>query len=208
MILLWFTIAPLPSSMLATSPFYSDILGFRDTIDSPHLFPWVPEPMSCQPLWWLVPSLFSHSLLLLMPFPQKLLADFPFWGVSRELTSNLSSFKISTPHLFRFSFLGYLSFCHFSRVIWFHLCQVESFPNYFPSWFFFLGSPRYQPFVHELLVPSSLIPFYIIGRLIKMYLFFVPCVFWAFLLSCLNLIPALLHVLRTPSFWQSLGISA
>ena len=39
-----------------------------------------------------------------------------------------------------------------------------------------------------------------------MYIFFVPCVFWALLLSCLNLIPALLHVPRTPGFWQSLGI--
>ena len=164
--------------------------------------------MSCQPFRWPVPSLFSHSFLLLIPFPQKILTEFPFWGVPRELISNLSSFKDSTPHLFRFSFFGYLSFCHFSWVGWFHPCQVESFPNYFPLWFFFLGSPRYQPFVHDLLVPSSLIPFCIIGWLIKMYMFFAPCVFWAFLLSCLNLILALLHFPKTPGFWQSLGILA
>ena len=84
MVLLWFTIAPLPSSMLVAFPFYSVFLGFRGTIDFPPLFPWVPEPMSCQPFWWLVFSLFSHSFLLLMPFPQKLLVDFPFWGVPRE----------------------------------------------------------------------------------------------------------------------------
>ena len=124
------------------------------------------------------------------------------------MTSNLSSFKASTPHLFRFSFFDYLSFCNFSRVSWFHLCRVESFSNYFPLWFFFLGSSRYLPFVHELLIPSSLIPFCIIEWLIKMYLFFIPCVFWALLLSCLNLIPVLLHVPRTPDFWQSLDIPA
>ena len=112
----WFcpnSLLPNALPMLAASSFYSVVLRFRGTTDSSLLFPWVPAPMSCQPLQWLVPSSFSHSFLLLMPFPQKLLADFPFWGVPRELTSNLSSFKAFTPHLFRFSFFVYLSFCHF-----------------------------------------------------------------------------------------------
>ena len=66
------------SSMLAASPFYSVILGFQGITDSFPLFPWVLEPMSCQPLWWPIPSLFSQNFFLLIPFPQKLLADFPF----------------------------------------------------------------------------------------------------------------------------------
>ena len=56
------------------------------------------------------PFLVSYNILLLVLFPQKPLTDFSFWGVLRELTSNLSSFKGSTPHLFRFSFLSFLSF--------------------------------------------------------------------------------------------------
>ena len=56
------------------------------------------------------PFLISHNFLLLVLFPQKPLADFLFWGVPREPTFNLSSFKVSTPHLFKFSFLSFLSF--------------------------------------------------------------------------------------------------
>ena len=48
-------------------------------------------------------------------------------------------------------------------------CWVDSLPNYFPSWFFILGSPRYQPLVHELLVSklsSSLIGMYLFSFLV------------------------------------------
>ena len=60
----------------------------------------------------LVAGLFlvSYNFFLLVLFLQKPLADFPFWGVPKELTFNLSSFKASTPHLFRFNFLSFLSF--------------------------------------------------------------------------------------------------
>ena len=40
-----------PPSTVGCFPFYSVILGFQCITDSPPLFPWVPEPMSCQPLW-------------------------------------------------------------------------------------------------------------------------------------------------------------
>ena len=44
----------------------------------------------------------SHNFLLLVLFPQNPLVDFPLWGVFKELTSNLSSFKAS--HLFQTNF--------------------------------------------------------------------------------------------------------
>ena len=60
----------------------------------------------------LVTGLFlvSYNFFLLVLFLQKPLADFPLWGVPKELTSNLSSFKAFTPHLFKFNFLSFLSF--------------------------------------------------------------------------------------------------
>ena len=61
---------------------------------------------------------------------------------------------------------------------WFFLCQIESFPNYFPSWFFLLGSPRYHPFVHKLLVPSFLSLFCNIGLLRRTYMSFISCASW------------------------------
>ena len=61
------------------------------------------------------PFLVSHNFLLLVLFSQKPLADFPFWDVPRELTSNLSSFKASTPHIFRFSFLAVYLFVIFPK---------------------------------------------------------------------------------------------
>ena len=59
------------------------------------------------------PFLVSHSFLLLVLFPQKPLADILFWGVPRELTSNLSSLKTSMTHLFRFSILATFHFVNF-----------------------------------------------------------------------------------------------
>ena len=89
-----------------------------------------------------------------------------------------------------------------------HSCQVKSRPSYFPSWFFILGSSRYQPITHELLVSklsSSFLHHWVADRDVSVL---VPCVFLALLLSCLNLILALLHVPKISSPWQSLGISA
>ena len=59
------------------------------------------------------PFLVSHNFFLLVFFPQKFLADFPFWGVFKELTSNLSSFKASKSHIFKLSFLAVFPFVIF-----------------------------------------------------------------------------------------------
>ena len=71
-----------------------------------------------------------------------------------------------------------------------------------------MGSPRYQPLIHELLVlklSNSFLHHWVADK--DVYVLHSLC-FLALLLSCLNLILALLHVLRTPSSWQSLGIPA
>ena len=107
MILLWFTLAEC-HSMLAASLFYSVILRFRGTTDSPPLLPWVPEPMLCQPFWWLVLSLFLIIFFFFFSFGVvSLKASYwlPLWVVLRGLTSNISSLKASKPYHFRLSFL-------------------------------------------------------------------------------------------------------
>ena len=129
-------------SMLAASPFYSVILGFRGTTDSLHFLPWVPEPMLCQPLWWLVLSLFLIVFFFWCCFHKSLLLTF------HSRVSLESKHPISLPSrllnltLFKLNFFGYLSFCHFFQVSRFHPYQVESFPSYFSSWFFFSGLPE------------------------------------------------------------------
>ena len=81
MILYWFTFTDLLSNV-----------GYFFLLYYHSKFTWVPMPMSCQPLRWLVPSLFSHSFLLLMHFPKSSLLTF-LSGVSLEswLLISLSS---------------------------------------------------------------------------------------------------------------------
>ena len=74
-ILLWLTISKCPSTV-GCFPFYSVILRFWGTIDSPPLLPWVPEPILCQQLWWLVPSLFLIVFFFRCFFPKSLLLTF------------------------------------------------------------------------------------------------------------------------------------
>ena len=143
-ILFWLTISEYPSTV-GCFPFYSVILGFRGTTDSLPLLPWVPEPMLCQQLWWLVPSLFLIIFFFWCFFPKSLLPTFHF-GVSLE-SWPLISLPLRVLHL-TFSDSAFFPFFHFSLVSRFPLCQVESFPNHFPSWFFFLSSLKYQPFIH------------------------------------------------------------
>ena len=100
------------------------------------------------------------------------------------------------PHLylFRLSFLAAFLFCYFSQVSRILPCQVQGFPSYFPSWFFFLDYPKYQPCAHELLLskPSgSLLHHCVLEKdisVLRFLLFLVP------LLSCLNLTLATLHI--------------
>jgi len=82
------------------------------------------------------------------------------------------------------------------------------FLSHLPSWFFFLSSPKYQPLVHELLVPRPSDSFFwIIRWLIGVYLF-SSLVFLGTPLNCLNPTPSLLHNPRIPGSWQSPGILA
>ena len=85
-------------------------------------------------------------------------ADFPILRDLRRLTfgfsfSKASRFHLSDPHF------GCFSLCHFPK--W-----VDSFlpswkiRSHLPSWFIFLGSPRYQTLTYELLVPKSSDPFF------------------------------------------------
>ena len=55
-------------------------------------------------------------------------------------------------------------------------------PNHLPSWSIFLGSPRYQTLIHELLVPKPSNPFCIIGWLMGHICPHSSC-FWACLLE-------------------------
>ena len=87
-------------------------------------------------------------------------------------------------------------------------CQVESLPSYFPSWFFFLSSPRYQPFTHELLVSKLSSSFLHHGVADRDVSIFVPCVswhsFWVVLIS--SWLGCTSRGFRAP--WQSLDILA
>ena len=186
-------------------PFYSVILGFRGTIDSPPLLPWVPEPMLCQQFWWLVPSLFLIIFSFCCFFPKSLLLTFHS-RVSLE-SWPLISLPSRRLHLtfLDSTFFPFVIFLEWANSI---SARLKVFPSYFPSWFFFLGSSRYQPFVHELLVPklsNSFLHHWVADKDVSVLR---SLCFWALLLSCLNLILALLHVPRTSSSWQSLGILA
>lgn len=64
------------TSMFVASPFYSVILGFQGTTNSPPLLPWVPKPTLCQTLWWLVLSLFFIVFFLWCYFPKCFLLTF------------------------------------------------------------------------------------------------------------------------------------
>ena len=161
--------------------------------------------MLCQQHWWLVPSLFLIIFSFWCFFPKSLLLTFHSGVPLKSWPLVLLPSRSLT--FFRFSFwLPFLLSFFPSKPI--PSCQVESLPSYCPSWFFFLGSLRYQPLVHELLVSklsSSFLHHWVADRDVSVL---VPCVFLALLLICLNLILALLHVSKISSPWLSLGILA
>lgn len=129
-------------SLLAASPFYSVILGFRGTIDFSHLLSWVLESMLCQQLWWLVPFLFLIIFFFWCFSPKNLLLTFCSEVSLESWPLNSLPSRLLNLTLFRLDFFGYLSFCHFFQVSRFHPYQVESFPSYFSSWFFFSWLPE------------------------------------------------------------------
>jgi len=61
------------------------------------------------------PFLISHNFLLLVFLSQKSLADFPFWGVLKELTFGPFSFKASKPLPFQTQFLAAFPFVIFPK---------------------------------------------------------------------------------------------
>ena len=113
--------------MLAASPFYRVILGFRGTTDSPPLLPWVLEPTLCQPLWWLILFLFLKVFFFWCCFPKTFLLTFHS-GVSLEGWHPISlPSRILILTFFRLSFLAILLLSFFPGE-----------PNPFlPGWRFF-----------------------------------------------------------------------
>ena len=179
--------------------FYNVTLGPQGTTDSP------PPPGSLRTRALIGPALLmtdsfliSLSFLLLVLFPQKLLADLPFWDVLEELSFNLSSSNASTHLPFQT--------CHFSQVSRIFPCPVEGFPSYFPLWFFFLGYPKYRPFAHELLLsePFGSLLHHCVLEDISVLRFLC---FSIRLLSCLNPTLAALHVLGISGLVLSIGLS-
>ena len=104
------------------------------------------------------PFLIPHYFLLLGFLPQKPLANFPFWGVLKELTFGPSSFKASRSHLFKLNFWLYLPLSFFlSELIL--SCQIESFPATFLHGSSLWVSRGTSPFFMNCWFPSLLIPF-------------------------------------------------
>ena len=147
---------------------YFPLLQCHPRVSGVPLIPPIYSPgyQLCQQHWWLVPSLFLIIFSFWCFFLKSLLLTFHF-GVS--LNSWPLALLPSRPlTFFRLSFwLPFLLSFVLSELI--PSCWVDSLPNYFPSWFFILGSPRYQPLVHELLVSklsSSLIGMYLFSFLV------------------------------------------
>ena len=188
-------------SLLAASPFYSVILGFRCTIDSSHLLSWVPEPMLCQQLRWLIPSLLLIIFFFWCFFSKNLLLTFRS-GVSLESWPLISlPSRLQNLTFFRLCFLDVFPFVIFPK--WAN--SIPARLKVFPATSFhgssFLDSLRYQPLVHELLVPKhsgSFLHHWVADK--DIFVLRSLC-FLAFFLSCLNLILTLLHIPRISSSW-------
>ena len=90
--------------LLAASPFYSVILRLQGTTDSPHLPLLGTRTNIVSTTLVAGPFLISHNFLLLVLLPQKSPANFPFWGVLKDMTFDPSSFKAS--HLFQTQLLA------------------------------------------------------------------------------------------------------
>ena len=113
--------------MLATSPFYSVNLRFLGTTDSLPLLPWVLEPTLCQPLWWLVLSLFLIVFFFWCYFPKSFLLTFHF-GVSLEGWPSISlPSRLLILTFFRLSFFLAI------LLLWFFPGEPNSF---LPGWRF------------------------------------------------------------------------
>ena len=164
--------------MLDVSPFYSVILGFRGNTDSLPLFPWVLEPMLCQPFWWPIIFLFFIVLFFWCCFPKSFLLTFHS-GVSLEGWPSISlPLRLLILTFFRLNFLAVLLFVIFPR--W-----AESIPaklKVFPATSLYSSSfgvaRGTSPLFMNFYSPSLLVPFCITRWLRRTYLSFVLCVSW------------------------------
>ena len=149
--------------MLAISPFYSIILGFWGTTDSHPLLSWVPKPTLCQPLWWLVISLFLIILFFWCCFPKSFLLTFHY-GVFLEGWPPISlPSRLLILTFFRLNFLVVLLFVIFPKCI-------ESIPARLKV---FLAISLYSS---SFWVAQGTNPLFLWLR--RMYLSLVPCVSW------------------------------
>ena len=148
------------------------------------------------------PFLIPHYFLLLGFLLQKLIADFSFWGVLKELTFGLFSFKASRSHLFRLDFWLFFPLSFFPSELILS-CQVESFLATFLHDSSFSVPRGTSPLFMHCWFPSLLIFFFFcfIRWLIGTYLFSF-LVFLGTPLKCINPTLALLHNPRIPSSWQ------
>ena len=158
-------------SLLTASPFYSVILGLRGTTDSSHLPLLGTRTNVVSATLVISPFCISHNFLLLVFLPQKSPADFPLWGVFKELRpfflQGLSPFSDST--------FGCFSSCHFSQVSWFLLARLEVFPTASLHGSSFWVPQGTGPLLTNCCFPSFRVFFFffffcIIGWLIETYL--------------------------------------
>ena len=163
-------------SLLAASSFYSVILGFWGTTDSPHLLPWVQEPMLCWKHWWLVPFLFLIIFFFWHFFPKSLLLTFRS-GVSPEswplilLPSRLQNLTFSdSAFLATFPFVIFPKWVDSSLLGW-KFSQLLSLMFLLSG---FLEVPAPCSWIVSFQVFYFL--FASLGWLIRTYLLFVPCV--------------------------------
>ena len=161
--------------------------------------------MLCQQLWWLVPSLFLIIFFFWCFFPKSLLLTFhsglslESWPLiylpSRLLHLIFSDLAFWLPFLLSFfpsELIPSLPGWKFSQLLPLRVLLSE-FPEVpaLCSWIVSLSNS----FLHHWVADKGV-------SVLR------SLCFWALLLSCLNLILALLHVPRTPSSWQSFGIPA
>ena len=159
------------SFIVGCSFFYSVIIGFPRYHRFPPFTPLGTRTNVMPTSLVAGPFLISHYFLLLRFLLQKPLVDFPVLGGPRRLVFVLSFSKASSFQFFKPTFWlpSLLSFV-LSELIPFLLgWKIASL---LPSWFFFMGSPKYQGSCSWVISSQAFwLLFYIIGWLIETCLF-------------------------------------
>ena len=132
--------------------------------------------MLCQQHRWLDSSSFLIIFFFWCFFPKSFLLTFRS-GVTLESWPLVLLLSRLLNPTFSKSAFGCLFLCHFSQVSWFLPARLKVFPTTL-SWFSFLGSPRYQPLVHKLLVHKSSDSFLHHWVADRDIFVLVPCVSW------------------------------